>query len=107
MMALCAANTINGLINDQCHPILSCFHDYDHCTSFDAKNSVFVDARLTLRLEKHKSRSTEFDARIFPVIQGHFVMPGGHYFSNVIILIPMLKPISVHFNVIAKRKEYS
>ena len=57
--------------------------------------------------EKHKSRSTEFDARIFPVIQGHFVMPGGHYFSNVIILIPMYKPISVHFDVIATRKEYS
>ena len=91
------------------------------CTSFDAKNSVFVDARLTLRLlpgvkqkmgwlpegEKHKSRSTEFDARIFPVIQGHFVMPGGHYFANVIIRIPMLKSISVQFDVIATRKEYS
>ena len=92
-----------------------------HCTSFDAKNSVFVDARLTLRLlpgvkqkmgwlpegEKHKSRSTEFDARIFPFIQGHFVMPGGHYFANVKVLIPMFKPISVHFDVIATRKEYS
>jgi hypothetical protein len=57
--------------------------------------------------EKHKSRSTEFDARIFPVIQGHFVMPGGHYFVNVKVLIPMFKPISVHFDVIATRKEYS
>jgi hypothetical protein len=34
-------------------------------------------------------------------------MPGGHDFANVKILIPMFKPISVHFDVIATRKEYS
>jgi hypothetical protein len=33
---------------------------------------------VAIEMEKHKSRSTEFDARIFPVIQGHFVIPGGH-----------------------------
>jgi hypothetical protein len=48
-----------------------------------------------------------FDARIFPVIQGHFVMPGGHYFANVIILIPSSTSISVQFDVIVTRKEYS
>jgi hypothetical protein len=34
-------------------------------------------------------------------------MPGGHYFANVIILITMFKPISVHFDVIATRNGYS